>query len=204
MEKTESHLEKRLLIRQSAFRAFRDHGYHSTTVDAICKSAQISKGSFYWHYSSKQEVFFDILETWSAEVVAELATQFEGTVEREDLFVSMATALQREARRGRSIVPLWLEFAVWARDDKELQVSLARFFKQIRESIATILRPAVGHQLDQSEQEALSATIFGAYSGLIIQELCDPVNVDSDLMIGRFLEVLAKRLHPSDHASGPE
>ena len=196
MEPKAQTAEKRALIRQTAFREFRDRGYHATSIDAICKAAGTSKGSFYWHYASKQEVFIDILETWSREVVTELTTQFEASVEGQDHFASIALTLQREARRGRSIVPLWLEFAVWARESRELQVRLARFFKQIRESIASILSPLVAHRLTLKEQEALATTIFGAYSGLIIQELCDPVSVDSELMVGRFLRVLSQGMSP--------
>jgi len=41
----------------------------------------------------------------------------------------------------------------------------------------------------------LAATIVGAYSGLIIQELCDPVNVDSGKLVSRFLAVVHQGLY---------
>ena len=41
--------DKRQSIRMAAYRAFRDNGFSQTSVDAICKRASISKGSFYWH-----------------------------------------------------------------------------------------------------------------------------------------------------------
>lgn len=206
--------EKREKIRKAAYRSFRDKGYHHTTVDAICKRAQTSKGSFYWHYDSKQEVFLDILDTWSREVAEEVLEQFEGAVLENNNLPAIAIALQREARRGRSIVPLWLEFAVYSRDDRELQKGLAQFFGRIRESIGKMLQPALGTKISSSEIEALSATIFGAYSGLIIQELCDPLNVDSGKLVSRFLAVLHQGLHSSpteqnegsdavDHSSTP-
>lgn len=191
----ESTSEKREKIRKAAYRSFRDKGYHHTTVDAICKRAGTSKGSFYWHYDSKQEVFLDILDTWSQEVAEEVLEQFEGAVLENNNLPAIAMALQREARRGRSIVPLWLEFAVYARDDRELQKGLAQFFKRIRESIGKMLQPALGTKISQSEIEALAATIFGAYSGLIIQELCDPVNVDSGKLVSRFLAVVHQGLY---------
>ena len=54
--------EKRKQIRTAAYQCFRDGGFHETTVDSICARAKISKGSFYWHYPSKQDVFVDILD----------------------------------------------------------------------------------------------------------------------------------------------
>ena len=191
----ESSSEKRNTIRKAAYRSFRDRGYHYTTVDAICKRAKVSKGSFYWHYESKQEVFLDILDTWSREVAEEVLEQFEGAVLENNNLPAIAQAFKREARRGRSIVPLWLEFAVYSRDDRDLQKGLAQFFKRIRDSIAKMLRPAMKDRISDSELEALAATIFGAYSGLIIQELCDPVNVDSSKLVNRFVAVLHQGLH---------
>ena len=57
-----------------------------------------------------------------------------------------------------------------------------------------MLRPAVGERVDESELKALSAIIFGAYSGLLIQEICDPFGVDSARLVGRFLTVLQESL----------
>ena len=191
--------EKRESIRKAAYRAFRDKGYHHTTVDSICKRARISKGSFYWYYASKQEVFMDILDTWSQEVASEVVGQFEDAVLSRNSLPAIAVAFQREARRGRSIVPLWLEFAVYSRDDKDIQEGLAQFFERIRQSISSMLRPGLQEQVSESDLRALSATIFAAYSGLIIQEICDPANVDSGKLANRFLAVLQLGLNGKEN-----
>ncbi len=57
--------EKRRMIRAAALRCFGERGYHDTSVSMICRVAGISKGSLYWHYDSKQEIYLDILETWA-------------------------------------------------------------------------------------------------------------------------------------------
>jgi AcrR family transcriptional regulator len=182
--------EKRERIRKAAFRAFRDNGYHETTVDEICRRAGISKGSFYWHFPSKQEIFLEILDTWSREVTEEMTAQFDSAVNKADPISAIGMALQRESHRGRSIVPLWLEFTVYSRRDPEIQSALAKFFGRIRKAIADLLRPAVGEMIRPNELEALAATVFGAYSGLMIQELCDPLGADSADTIRRFVSVL--------------
>ena len=101
---------KREELRHAAYLRFRDHGYHATSVDDICEAANTSKGSFYWHYQSKQEVFIDILETWTREVMDQLYEQFEEAVIGANYPVTIAEALAREVRRGRVIGPLWVEF----------------------------------------------------------------------------------------------
>ena len=144
-------------IRKAAYRCFQKAGYHETTVDDICALAGLSKGSFYWSYSSKQEVFIDILETWAREVMDELHEQFEAAVHQPDYVAAISAALERETTRGRLIVPLWLEFTIQARKDEEIRASLSKFYRRARTAIAEILRPVVSARLSEDELQASAA-----------------------------------------------
>ncbi len=186
---------KREQLRQAAYRCFRDSGYHDTTVDAICQRAGSSKGSFYWHYGSKQEVFIDILETWTRQIMDEIDEQFERSVHEDDYISAVTGALENELRRGRVIIPLWMEFTMMARREKEVQLALAKFYRRARLAIAEILRPFWGDKLTESELRGVSATIFGAYTGLVMQELSDPEQADAHEVIERVMNTLGWWFH---------
>jgi len=182
--------KKRSSIRKVAFHCFRNAGYHDTTIDAICQQAGISKGSFYWYYSSKQEIFIDILDAWIREVVDELYRQFQDALQQKDYVTAITEAISRETRRGRSIVPLWLEFTVHSMREPEIQVALAQFYRRIRYAITEMLRPVLGSQLTDAELEAVSSTIFGGYSGLMLQDICDPSQAVASDTVERFMSAL--------------
>jgi len=59
-EKEKEIIRKTLLI--EAKRLFEKYGLQKTTVDEIVRAANISKGSFYIFYQSKEELYFDVLE----------------------------------------------------------------------------------------------------------------------------------------------
>lgn len=181
-------------IREAAYYAFQRSGYHKTTVDAICKEANCSKGSFYWHYPSKRDVFVDILHTWAQEVISELIKQFEGAINPKDFTSEMTTAMQREIRRGRHIVPLWLEFTVQARRDDLVQEALAKFYRRARTAIAELLRPTLSDRLSEAAIQSVSASIFGLYMGLVTQELADAEDFSADFTISNFVPVLSSLL----------
>lgn len=181
---------KRDEIRRAAYLCFRDSGYHDTTVDSICQRSNISKGSFYWHYQSKQDVFIDILESWAREVMDELYEQFEEAMSQDDYLGPLTGALEREIHRGRALVPLWLEFTVHARRDKEIQEKLSKFYRRARAAITEILRPALEERFEEKEMQSIAATIFGAYTGLMIQDLSDPERADAREMVRRFMRVI--------------
>ena len=184
--------ERQEEIRQAAYACFRDHGYHDTSVDAVCRAADISKGTFYWYYPSKQAVFVDILETWARQVMDEVLSQFERAVPSEDYVSALTHALQREVHRGRVIVPLWLEFTVHARREPEIQDALARFYARARIAIAEMLRPYVGAWLTETEVRGIAAAIFGAYAGLVMQDLADPDGVDAEASMGQLMTFMGR------------
>ena len=61
---------------------FADRGYHAARVDDIVKAAEVSHGTFYLYFSSKQDLFRAIAEGIAAEMVA-LAKQLP-SLGRED------------------------------------------------------------------------------------------------------------------------
>ena len=187
-------------VRKAAYKCFQHAGYHETTVDDICAAAGISKGSFYWNYASKQEVFIDILDTWTREVMDELFEKFEDSVRGPDYVEQISAALVNELRRARKIVPLWLEFTVRARQEEELRASLSKFYRRARTAIAEILRPAVSHRLSEEQLNAVANVVFGAWAGLVMQDLSEPAGVDTEAVVRRVVGLVGDLVG----AQGPE
>ncbi len=186
--------ERQEAIRQAAYSCFRDRGYHETSVDTVCRAADISKGTFYWYYPSKQAAFVDILETWARQVMDEVLQQFERAVTRDDYVSALTKALQREVHRGRVIVPLWLEFTAHARREPEIQEALARFYARARIAIAEMLRPFTGAWLSEAEVRGIAAAIFGAYAGMVMQDLADPDGADAEASMGQLMSFVGRLL----------
>jgi len=51
----------RQFILERAVKEFAERGYEGTTMDRIAEAAEVSKGTLYNYFSSKQEIFFSIL-----------------------------------------------------------------------------------------------------------------------------------------------
>ena len=180
---------KRQQVRRAAYACFREHGYPATTVDMICKNAGVSKGSFYWTFSSKQEVFVDILHAWTEEVVDEISGQFRTAAQSTDYVTAIRAALERELRRGRAIVPLWIEFAALAPREPAVQVALSDFYARIRAAVTDMLRPILGNALPEDELHAVAAAVFATFTGLVMQELADP-QAHAEALVTRFMTAL--------------
>jgi TetR/AcrR family transcriptional regulator, cholesterol catabolism regulator len=44
----------------AAIRLFEEHGYHATSVQSIVDDAQLTKGAFYHHFDSKEDVLHEL------------------------------------------------------------------------------------------------------------------------------------------------
>jgi AcrR family transcriptional regulator len=190
----EKRQHKQTAIRQAAYACFSASGYHDTKVEDICAAASISKGSFYWYYAGKREVFLAILDTWASEVEAELASHFKNALAPKTRFVNTTDALLRQAKRNRRLMPLWLDFIAQSRREPEVRAGLREFHSRIRTAIVRLLTPHLAPAFSPEHIEATAATILGGFMGLMSQDLTDDVGFDPHLTL--FMQVLQRALRP--------
>lgn len=73
--------EEKEVIRKKLHKAAKDclqrYGVRKTTVDQMVAMADISKGSFYSFYSSKEMLFFRVLEKYQIDIMNRLEEQLE-------------------------------------------------------------------------------------------------------------------------------
>ncbi len=55
-------MDTRQKIMTEAVKLFSECGYHATTVDDIARAAEVAKGTVYWHFASKEELFKGLLK----------------------------------------------------------------------------------------------------------------------------------------------
>src|SRR5256886_11406922 len=53
--------DRRQQLMEYATERFADNGYHPTSVAEIVQGLGVGKGVFYWYFSSKEELFLEIL-----------------------------------------------------------------------------------------------------------------------------------------------
>jgi AcrR family transcriptional regulator len=56
------HIDSRRRLLDAAAALLAERGYSGATVDGIVAAAGLSKGTFYWHFTSKEELFLSLLE----------------------------------------------------------------------------------------------------------------------------------------------
>lgn len=52
--------DKKELILKAAINIFSKKGFHNTTMDDIASEASLAKGTLYWHFKTKEELYFSL------------------------------------------------------------------------------------------------------------------------------------------------
>jgi AcrR family transcriptional regulator len=65
--------ERRVAILDSALTVFARRGYHASSIDDIAREAGVSKALIYEHFTSKQDLYAELLEQHAGELFSVLA-----------------------------------------------------------------------------------------------------------------------------------
>ncbi len=87
---TNSHINSRQRIITAALREFADHGLAGARVDRIARQARINKAMIYYHFSSKERLYRQVLEDNLRKIAASVRIRIEqaDNIEEFLLFLS--------------------------------------------------------------------------------------------------------------------
>lgn len=63
--RAESRHESKTRILQAALKVIRSKGYSATRIEDVCEAAELTKGSFFHHFSTKEELAIAAADYWS-------------------------------------------------------------------------------------------------------------------------------------------
>ncbi len=109
---------------------FAKSGFQKTSLSDIAKAVKISKGTLFYHYPSKEDLFFVVL---SHNIELAFEEEFEYYIEhgfklfqdQKDLFDDLATYYDSRIAKPKLIEKLWLEGVIESEHNPKLQQMLS-------------------------------------------------------------------------------
>ena len=162
MRQSDRKIATRAALLAAATDAFASLTYEATTVDDIAAGARLSKGAFYFHFSSKEDIFIELLRAWGEEQAAALkACVDEPPFERVRRMLVVVFDL-------RSMPPfLVAQFLLHAATNE----TVGRPLRRARRSWHALLRSGIGsafRQHDLMSADEAATSIIAARDGLLI------------------------------------
>jgi AcrR family transcriptional regulator len=155
---------------------FSQNGYDATSVAEICQKAQVSKGAFYYHFPSKQDLFLALMETWLNAVDGSLQVASESADSVPQALNNMAaiTGSLFDALQGG--FPILLEF--WTQASRQpaiWQKAVAPYRNYLNYFVGMMQSGIDAGDFDELvDAEQAARTLTAVVMGLLLQATFDP------------------------------
>jgi AcrR family transcriptional regulator len=161
---------RRAGILDAALAVFAERGYHGATMDEVAARAGLSKGSLYWHFESKREVFLALFDR-ALEATERDWQRARGSGGPEQVLRAASEALLASARETAQLVGVTLEYLAHASRDSELRARFERLYAGscalVEEQIRRGAREGRFRALDA---RAVAMGIVAAFDGLLLKQ----------------------------------
>lgn len=157
----------------SAIKLFSNNGYNKASVDEICGEAGISKGAFYHHFRSKQELFLALLDGWLQAIDDAIEASKDKTA--PETFMQMTEAFPYIFEAAGDGLPMFLEFWLQASRDKKIWDASIAPYRRYHEYFTSLIQKGVDEgSFVEVDPELASRMIVSTAMGLLLQSLLDP------------------------------
>ena len=164
----EATLEK---LVDAALHVFGDAGYERATVDRICAEAGYSKGAFYAHFKSKEELFLHILEARLARNQARVQALCRMNGSARDWLLRLLNTLLDFSAENQGVRALSMEFMAQGMRHPDVGARIATMHQAWRDLFAATLRASPEHREGRlrGTPEAVAYAIVAMVDGFIVQ-----------------------------------
>ncbi len=166
----------RAALLRSASHSICELGMQGATIDLIAERAGYTKGAFYVHFSSKEQLFLAMLEQKFAADLQRLDAAMVGVGEATEEVRYAAGEFLHHVYRDPEWPRLYQEFAAYAARNEDFRVQFAARQRDLRAGIAEVFARwarsfGVEPPIDPADVAAM--TFFMA-DGFLIDRIVDP------------------------------
>jgi len=182
--------ERRTQIMQAALACFTRKGYNNTTMDDIVAESGLSKGSLYWYFKSKDDLFAAAVMSLLMDVGQEAFTALEQCTTASDKLRALAQAMVDFCKEAKGFFSLFLEF--WASSHRREEVGQwwIGMLVQYKDLVVEMIEQGIRNgEFKPVDAEQLAWVMMAAYDGLAAYITLIP-DMDLERISQTFIETL--------------
>jgi AcrR family transcriptional regulator len=159
---------RRQQIHAAALTCFARKGYHLATMDEIAFESGLSKGTLYWYFPSKKELFISLLD----DTMKQFGDEWQVLVDASDVGaiakLEMSLAFfKTEMVKMSPLVDILLEAWAMLRHDEEIAERLRKFYVPFTDLMAGII--------EEGMEEGVFDVVNPSVSAMVIVTLFDGI-----------------------------
>jgi AcrR family transcriptional regulator len=180
---------------QAALRIFARDGFEASRIEDIAGATGHTRGAFYAHFHSKEDLFFALFEQQAGDRLRGLRSTLEKCPDTDARLRALRKFyVGRVADRQWAMVAL--EFKLFAVRHPRLRARLARTHRRIRESLKLDIIGKLIPELmrgRRDSREVRRVALEAALNGLVLEHAYDPETISqaqATAVLGRLFDIL--------------
>lgn len=174
-------------IFEAAVREFSECGYNGATMDEIALKAGVAKGTLYYHFKSKEEIFsFVVVEGIKTmqSSIAEVNSMDIGSFEKIKLICRNQLTLSNDNREFFKV----LISQIWGKEDRqsEIRLLLTTYFREIEKVMKQAMSEGI---VKDGDSELISFLFFGNLIATAIYEIVNKGVQNVDDIVDEIIEL---------------
>jgi AcrR family transcriptional regulator len=182
---------------ESALAVFAERGYRDASVDEVAEQAGYSKGALYWHFSSKDELFWALLEERIIGPWEESIRLLESASPDEDMAPEANRMFGQLLRGERDLVLIQQEYWLQAARDSKVRARYVKRRREFRKAFGQAIAARLEHlgapPLTTSPEQ-MAAVFMALAQGLGQEKLIDAKAIPDNLLGETFALIYAGHL----------
>jgi len=171
MTKHRSKQERRTQILRAAASCFAEKGYYEASMDDKVAASGLSKGSLYWYFKNKREVFRTLMDQWFEEIAIGFEEAFTTAESPSDKVRAVFRIIETSAALRPELVRAQFEFLSFAIRDAEY----AQWLQGMYGAIIGYFEAIVAEGVAAGRFRAVDANVFAwliaaCIDGVLLQQ----------------------------------
>lgn len=191
-------------ILESAARVFGRKGFQRATLDEVASDAGMTKGAIYWHFKSKNDLFFALLDHNFQQHTGPLMSEVENAVRRaeqgdaEGGLREMFRSGLRRCTEDANWPQLYVECVAHTRDP-EVRARFMEVYQKVWAMSAELTKTFQAKGLSNEENDPEVAAIFwtALFDGLILAWLIHQDRMDLDVLAEKIFRLIWRGVAPA-------
>ncbi len=172
-------LETRKNILDAAQKLFKSRGIDKIGVNDICSQAGITKGAFYHHFDTKQQLLLELLAHWIEMVARRVDPERLKGDNALQLILEITEAIEPAFSSAQGQLPIFIELYIKGLRDPDLKKINQKSYNSFLKFFENIAREGQGQGSIKADDAAeVSRMLFSLTIGFLIQGLLDPCGAD--------------------------
>ena len=169
------HKTKRNIFEKS-MELFADKGYNDTSIEEITAVAGVAKGTFYYHFSSKEEIFNFLIDEGMKLLINNIEIKTHKAKNSVDKIKAIILLQIKIVVKYENFIRLVLS-EMWGKDkrSKKCKQSMLEYIKIIEEIIQKGIDKG---EIKGKDAETIAYNVFGLISASLIKKQKGDGNID--------------------------